>query len=252
MSAVTVVGGSVAVWRLEQRLFWRNRALVVPTFLVPVAMCVSIPFTVPAGLDWDGVPYRGHFLTAMIAMITVYSTFTTLVVTLTSRRDASILKRLRGTELSDRSILAGNVLTAYVLSGLQLGLLLAIGLVALGVPAPANPLLLVIALGYGTAVFAVLAAAYTALIPNAESAQILCIPVLFACFACSGIFVPLSVFPDWLRAVAELLPVTALVDAVRAAFYGGGALPRDAAVLGVWWAVGLIATRRFFRWEVKR
>lgn len=249
MSAVTVVSGSVAVWRLEQRLFWRNRALVVPTFLVPVAFCVTIPFAVPAGLDWDGVPYRGHFLTAMIAMIAVYSTFTTLAVTLTSRRDALILKRLRGTELPNRSILAGNVLTAYVLSGLQLLLLLTIGAVALGVPAPGNPLLLVLALGYGTAVFAVLAIAYTALIPNAETAQILCIPVLFACFACSGMFVPLSVFPDWLRMVAELLPVTALVDAVRAAFYGGGALPRDLAVLGVWWAIGLIATRRFFRWE---
>jgi len=249
---MTAVAGAVAVWRLEQKLFWRNRALVVPTFLVPLALCASVPFTVPRESTWDGVPYRAHFLTAMIAMIAVYSTFTTLAVTLSSRRDTLVLKRLRGTELSGRAILGGNALTAFVLSGLQLALLLAVGVLALDVPLPANPVLLVVALGYGTAVFAALAAAYTAAIPHAEAAQILCIPVLFASFACSGIFVPLSMFPDWLRAAAGLLPVTALVDAVRAAFFGGGALARDAAVLGVWWAAGVIATRRFFRWEANR
>jgi len=243
---------SWATARLDQTLFWRNRALVVPTFLVPLALCASVPFAVPAGVSWDGVPYRGYFLTAMIAMIAVYSTFTTLAVTLTARRDSLVLKRLRGTELPGSAILGGSVLNTYVLSGLQLALLLGVGHLALGVAWPRNWPLLLALLVYATAVFGVLAIAYTALIPNAEAAQILCIPVLFLCFGSSGIFVPLSVFPHWLQTVADLLPVTALVDGIRMAYFGASdssALGRDLAVLGVWWAVGMLSARRFFRWE---
>lgn len=243
---------TLAVARLEQKLFWRNRALVGPTFIVPLALCASIPFTVPAGLSWDGVPYRAHFLTAMIAMIAVYSTFTTVAVTLTARRDSLVLKRLRGTELPGSAILAGTVLHTYVLSGLQLTLLLAVGHLALGVAWPVGWALMLVLLAYATAVFGVLAIAYTTVIPNAEAAQILCIPVLFLCFGTSGIFVPLSVFPAWLQSVAELLPVTALADAVRIAYLGRSetaGLGQDLAVLGVWWAVGMLAARRFFRWE---
>jgi ABC-2 type transport system permease protein len=250
MSALSLTPVSMA--RLDQKLFWRNRALVAPTFLVPLALCASVPFTVPAGTSWDGVPYRGYFVTAMVAMIAVYSTFTTIAVTLTARRDTLVLKRLRGTQLSGRAILGGSVLSSYVLSGLQVALLLGVGHFALGVTWPARWWLLVVMLGYGTAVFAVLAIAYTAVIPNAESAQVLCIPVLFLCFGCSGIFLPLSAFPRWLSIIAEGLPVTALADGIRMAFFdtvGTDSLGRDLAVLGVWWAVGMISARRFFRWE---
>ena len=246
------VRGPLAMARLDQKLFWRNRALVVPTFLVPLALCGSVPFAVPAGSSWDGVPYRGYFLTAMVAMIAVYSTFTTIAVTLTARRDSLVLKRFRGTELSGRAILGGSVLSSYVLSGLQVALLMGVGHFALGVTWPARWWLLLVMLGYGTAVFAGLAIAYTALIPNAEAAQVLCIPVLFLCFACSGIFLPLSAFPGWLHLIAEGLPVTALADGIRMAYFGAmrtGALGRDLAVLGVWWAVGMLSARRFFRWE---
>ena len=250
---MSAVNGVVAVGRVEQRLFWRNRSLAVPTFLIPLILCVSIPFTVPSGVSWEGVPYRGYFLTAMMATMAVYATFTPLAVTLTARRDALVLKRMRGTQLTGPAIIGGQVLSTALLGGLQAVLLLGVGHYALGVPWPARWPLLVVFLAYGTAVFAALAVAYTALIPKAETAQVLCIPVLFLCFGCSGLFLPLSALPGWLHRAAEVLPVTALADGVRTAYAApnAGRLGWDLGILGIWWAVGALTARRCFRWEPK-
>jgi ABC transporter DrrB family efflux protein len=74
---------------------------------------------------------------------------------------------------------------------------------------------------------------------GSEAAQSAGFVVIFPLVFASSVFVPVSTMPDWLRAVAEVSPVTLTTDTARTyALEGGvpGSLPEAAA-----WIVGLLA-----------
>jgi ABC-2 type transport system permease protein len=65
-----------------------------------------------------------------------------------------------------------------------------------------------------------------------------------------GVIVPLEKFPGGVRAVLELLPISALSDGLRDVLREGAPMPWGAAgILAVWAVLGLGAAARFFRWE---
>jgi len=68
----------------------------------------------------------------------------------------------------------------------------------------------------------------------------------------SGIFFSTSRFPDIVQPVIQILPLTALIDALRAVMLDGASLFNIAGeVLNVslWGLVGFVAALRFFRWS---
>ena len=65
-----------------------------------------------------------------------------------------------------------------------------------------------------------------------------------------GVIVPMDKFSGGVRAVLQLLPVSALSDGLRDVLQHGAGMPwGDLGVLAVWAVVGLAAAGRFFRWE---
>lgn len=80
-----------------------------------------------------------------------------------ARREELELKRLRCGELSDAGIFIGTVAPAVLIAWAQVVAGLLAGFVAFGMPAPANPLLLVVTIGVGTAAMVLLALAAAAL-----------------------------------------------------------------------------------------
>jgi ABC-type polysaccharide/polyol phosphate export permease len=68
---------------------------------------------------------------------------------------------------------------------------------------------------------------------------------------CSGVFFSADRFPDLLQPVLRALPLTALIDAMRAIVLEGASLASQAArlaVVGAWGAVGFLLGLRLFRW----
>ena len=61
----------------------------------------------------------------------------------------------------------------------------------------------------------------------------------------SGMVFPVSVLPDWLEPLAELVPLTYAFDGVRAALFEGSGWESDVLALGLWalvlWPLGLAA-----------
>ncbi len=54
----------------------------------------------------------------------------------------------------------------------------------------------------------------------------------------------------WTQVIAEVFPLTHLIDGLSEAIVGGsGEVWTAAAVLGVWAVAGLVLAVRFFRWE---
>ena len=68
-----------------------------------------------------------------------------------------------------------------------------------------------------------------------------------------GAFVPPEVMPDWLKLLANGVPLTYFTDALRQATVGLAPLhpqPVNLLFLAGWLAAAVLIARRFFRWDV--
>jgi len=78
--------------------------------------------------------------------------------------------------------------------------------------------------------------------------------VMFTLNAISGIYVPESLFPPWLRDIAQVLPIRPLAVAMQAAFdprTNGGryfAWP-DLLIVAAWGVAGALFAVRRFSWS---
>jgi ABC-2 type transport system permease protein len=68
----------------------------------------------------------------------------------------------------------------------------------------------------------------------------------------SGAFFSADSFPDFLQALAALLPLSYFIELVRDVMLHGQRLwdePTAVAVISGWGIAGLVAALRYFRWE---
>src|ERR1700682_482003 len=103
---------TVTQFRLQQRLFWRNRQSAVFSFGLPVLFVIlfGLLFRGNGTVGTGGVPYTSYFVAGMIGISLLSATFANLAITLSFQRDQLILKRLRGTPLGPVNIFGGLVL----------------------------------------------------------------------------------------------------------------------------------------------
>jgi ABC-2 type transport system permease protein len=55
--------------------------------------------------------------------------------------------------------------------------------------------------------------------------------------------------PEFLKAIAEVLPLKHLVDGLSVAIVGGSGAGTAALVVGGWAVAGVVLAVRYFRWE---
>ncbi|MFD5823889.1 ABC transporter permease [Lentzea sp. NPDC060358] len=233
---------AVAVGQAELKLFWRNKtalfnSLVLPLLLIPVLVSVEA----------DGTP----LMVGLIGFALVMAVYYNLVTTFVARREELVLKRLRVGELTDPEILVGASLPSVAVAVGQMVLFTVIVGVITGVPLPSRPWFILPAVLGGVVVFALLAAASSAFTRTVEMAQVTSLPVLMACILGSGLMFPLELLPENLQTVARLLPLTPVLDLLRAAWQDGPLL-RPAIILAAWVVLGAYAVRRWFRWDPRR
>jgi ABC-type multidrug transport system permease subunit len=68
----------------------------------------------------------------------------------------------------------------------------------------------------------------------------------------SGSFFPIESMPGWLQPVADLLPLTPLIDSMRAIALGGagiGDIGSELMLIGAWIVGGLALARSTFRFN---
>ncbi|MFC8095504.1 ABC transporter permease [Streptomyces sp. NPDC057301] len=249
----TPVGRMTALARAEVTLLGRSRGTLFAALFVPLLL----PFSVreaAKGMDLAkaGLSLGTVVLPASIGFSLLYAVYATLVSVYTARREELVLKRLRTGELKDAEILAGAALPAVV-TGIAQSLVLAVGCaVLLDVGAPAAPHLAVLGLLLGVVLCASLGAVTASFTRSVESAQVTTLPVVFLSMIFSGMFVPLEVLPDRVASVCEFLPLTPVITLLRGGWTGDLSAYEviGPVVTGLAWTVlGVLAVRRWFRWE---
>lgn len=247
-----------ALGRAELTLLSRNRNNLFIALLMPVLMIFLLRQSL-TGLDERSLPMgiaKATLVggTGMVLMLVVYMS---LVSTLVARRDELVLKRLRTGEARDTEILAGGAMPAAVIALVQCAVLTVAGPFALGTDAPDRPDLLILGVLGGVVLLAALAAVTTAITRTVESAGLTTLPFFLVSAMGSGLMLPADSLPDPIASVCSLLPMSGVMDVIRAGWLGvpevGGKDLLGAGITTVAWiTLSVFAVQRWFRWEPRR
>ena len=236
--------------RWEQRLFWRSRESAVFVFLFPILLFALLTAVYNGHID--GRPAAWGLLAGMIGYGAANTAFAGLAITLVSRREIGILKRIRATPLPPAVYLTAVLISIMIVFAIQVASLFALGRLLKSTPWPTHLLSLVVALALGAAAFAALGLAITGFIRSLEgSSAVLNVIVLPMAFL-TGSFGPTRNYPQVLRAIGAILPLKYLLDLIKGISLHGQQFwdkPLAIAVLGAWGLFGMAVALRTFRWE---
>jgi ABC-2 type transport system permease protein len=237
----------------EQRLFWRSREAAVFVFLFPILLFALL--TAVYNGQIDGQPAAWALLAGMIGYGAANTAFSGLAITLVTRRELGILKRIRGTPLPPAVYLAAVLVSITIVFAIQVVSLFVLGRLLKSTPWPSQLLSLGLALALGAAAFAALGLAITGFIRSQEgSSAVLNVIVLPMAFL-SGSFGETQHYPRVLRAIGAVLPLKYLLDLIKGIYLHGHQIwdePAAVAVLAAWGLFGMVVALRTFRWEPGR
>jgi ABC-2 type transport system permease protein len=237
--------------RGQLKLYRRSKELAFFTFLLPLLLFVLIGSQY--GNDKIGGDRGADFLEAgMIGYGLASTAFAGLAIFLVIRRESGILKRVRGTPLPGSTYLAAVLVTTLIAFMLNCACLIAIGRGAFSVPMPEHWLSLVLTLLLGAAAFAALGLAMTVIVHSAEGASATVNAIYLPMVFISGSFFSPHSFPPYLRAIADVLPLTYFIRLTRDVMLHGHQFWDnwgDVGVVAAWGAFGAIVAIWRFRWE---
>jgi ABC-2 type transport system permease protein len=236
--------------RADQLVFWRGRESAIFVFLFPVLLFLLLS-TVYSG-EYRGRPLTDYLVPSLVTYGVANTTFGGLAIILVVRRELGILKRIRATPLPAPMYLAATLCSILLVFALQAAAIMALGRVLYDWHLPSEWPSLFAAFLLGALCFAGMGFGAASLIRSAEGASavvnVITLPMAFL----SGGFGPTRDFPDFLQAIADVLPLTYLVDIVQGVVYEGKPIweqPVAVAVLLAWGVAGTVIAKRFFAWE---
>ncbi len=233
----------------QQLLFWRNREAAFFSFLFPILLLVLIG-SVYGDEPIEGVSAPTFLLVGLLGYGVAANTFAGLAITLVVRREAGLLKRVRGTPLGPGTYMAAVIASTIVVIALQVVSQLLLGVYVLDADWPERPLALAFAILVGAAAFAALGIAVTTIVRTAEGSSAVVNAIFLPMAFISGVFFSTQDMPAFLEAISEVLPLTYFLDLIRATFVPGERFaPSAVAAVAVWGLIGLAVALRGFRWE---
>ncbi len=254
----------VALVRAETRLLVRNRTALANALLLPLVM-VGFFALVGGVAEADPVVAATSVLGSLVSMCVLFVVFYNLTTAYVSRREDRVLQRLLTGECTRPEILLAAAVPALTVTLAQV----VVGYVAVAVlvepPGLVNPLLLGLAVIGGALLFGLLAAATSGLSRTVESTQLTTLPVVVVALPFAGLGGPPGPAPGTLWEVARFTPLRPVVELVWlgvagvdsdghtltfAETFAAAALP--VGVLTAWAVLGVLAARRWTRWEPRR
>jgi ABC-2 type transport system permease protein len=254
-AAGTGTSRMLALAAVEVRTVLRNRTVAVSSIVIPLGLGAFWAVT----FDGDGGSTASAAVIALqLAIVLGMGVYVTATQTLVARRQARVLKRMRTAGLSDAELLIATVAPSVALALVQL-VVFAVVNALIGVPMPADPVALALAILGGLALAITAALATSIVTPSPERAQITTLPLVFVLLGAAIVLAIAPLGGGWQAVVA--VPGAAVGQLTQLAMTGAtwtpavaglpAALP--ALLASVVWPVvfGAFALRRF-RWDPRQ
>jgi ABC transporter DrrB family efflux protein len=199
-----------------------------------------------------GSRYIDFLIPGLIGMNLMSSGLWGIGFSLGEMRTRKLLKRLVATPMKKSEFLLAFLVVRACLLVVELPPLLAFAWLAFDVGIRGSILTLGLVALAGAIVFAVIGLLVASRAENPQVVSGLINVVSFPMYLCSGVFFPSSKFPDWLQPALHALPLTALIDAMRAVMIDGAsfaAIGTKLAVLLLWGVGAFALAMRLFKWR---
>ena len=167
-------------------------------------------------------------------------------------RTRKLLKRMMATPMRRSHFLASLIIARLAFLGFEMLALLGFAAWAFGVGNAGGFAALVVVALAGALAFGGIGLLAASRARTVEGAAGIMNVVMVPMWICSGVFFASTNFPDAAQPLIRLLPLTALIDALRGVMLDGRALigvGAELATLAVWGAVSFALALRVFRWQ---
>ena len=199
-----------------------------------------------------GSRYIDFLLPGLIAMNLMGSGIWSTGFAIVDTRRKKLLKRLAATPMARSDYLASFLIAQLLLLGVEVGAILGFGVVAFDVPVRGALTTLLLVCLAGSLCFGALGLLAAARPATVEGASGIMNLIMLPMWVLSGVFFSSARFPDAVQPIIRALPLTALVDALRAVILEGaslGGISAQLLVLLAWLVVGFLGALKLFRWQ---
>ena len=204
----------------------------------------------PRKVDTRKVDYFDVLLIGLVGMGMMTSSIIFIAVKISMYRNQSILKRMLVTPLRVRNYFASEILAHLLLTLVQASAVIGVGVFVFGAHIYGNVLWIFIIVAFANTIFLNIGFIISGWVnsPRAASGMgnAVAIPMLFF----SGTFFPTSLLPSFMPDLMQALPLTPMLDAMRAIAIDELALWdvwRELAMLGGWLIFSSAVAIRVFR-----
>ena len=243
--------------KFDLLIFRRNPAATFFTLILPLIFLVLFTALFGNNTTADGIKVSTFYVPGILALAIVSATAVNLAITMTTRRERGVLKRIRSTPLPSWVFIASQAIGGLVLSILMTLIISVLGTTVYGAEFPIASLpSLVITLIVGATSLTAVGLAMTVIIPSEDAAPAVTNAIMLPLYFISGIFVPDDDIPSWVSDIGSLFPVSHLNQALQE-FYlpqpDGADLPRNHwLVIAGWGIVCAGIALKWFRWTPRR
>jgi ABC-type multidrug transport system permease subunit len=167
-------------------------------------------------------------------------------------RRKKLLKRIIATPMPRHYYLLSFLLWRILLLVAEVGIPLAFGVLVFGVPMRGSTVALVAMSMLGALAFSALGLLVASRVRTIEAVSGLANVTMVPMWIVSGVFFSSQRFPDLVQPLIKALPLTAVIDALRANMLQGAGFAQmapQAGVLGAWLVVCFGLALRLFRWR---
>jgi ABC-2 type transport system permease protein len=199
-----------------------------------------------------GSRYIDFLLPGLIGLNLMGSSMWGVGYSLVVARKRRLLRRFAVTPMRRSHFLLSYFFSRGFFLVLELGLLLAFGALVFGTVVRGAYFALAVVSVLGAAAFAGISLVIGARVDNTETANGWMNFAQLPMWVLSGAFFSYERFPEWLHPIIQTLPLTALVDSLRAIANEGATLWAcwsELGVLAAWSLAGFLIALRIFRWQ---
>jgi ABC-type multidrug transport system permease subunit len=199
-----------------------------------------------------GSRYIDFLIPGLIGMGIMGNSIWGLGFSIVDARRRKLMKRIVATPMRRHHFLLSFLLFRMLLLVVEVGVPIAFGVLAFGVPFRGSAIELTLLAVMGSLAFSSLGLLIASRARTIEAVSGLMNIVMLPMWVLSGVFFSAQRFPDAVQPVIKALPLTALIDALRASMLQGAgfaSLAREAGTLGVWMVVCFVVALKLFRWR---
>ena len=241
--------------RFDLVLLWRSPVATFFTIALPIIFLFLLTsFFGNELVTPDGPRLATRFVPGILALSVVSATFVNLAIITVTRRENSILKRVRGTPMRPRVYISGQIVSSFAVIALMTALVILIGWTSFDVSLQGRAIpTMIVTLVLGGASFCALGLAATNLIPNETSAPAVTNAIALPLYFVSDVYIPSTDdTPRVITAIGDIFPIRHMAVALQRGFdplAEGSLWPvTNWLVMAAWGVAGALVVSRWFRW----